>query len=351
MANEMIERERTEQVVERKIDRTNISGLDKAAIFLLAVGPEAAAPVLGQVDDMGLVALAERMPQIRKIPPKVLEGVLMEFIQMHRGLEFVPTSVDEVHDLLRQAVDPARLRRILESPENVGSIRTPVWAKLARMKPNTIYSLIKEENPQTVAVILGHMAPDLASAVLERYPEEVQQSVIVRMARIETVKTDVTSDIEDALEEQVHQFQGRPGLALDGMEQVVEMLKYLNSTNSKHILDHLKNNDTAMYEQIESQLLVFEDISELSDRDVQELLKHVKSEDLMFALKGTSDELREHIFSNMSQRAADIMREDIEAMGGVKLSDVEASQRAILEVTRDLDSKGIISLDQEEIVY
>ncbi|ATX78583.1 flagellar motor switch protein FliG [Mariprofundus aestuarium] len=331
-----------------------LTGLDRAAIFLLSVGPEVASQVLGLLDDQGLVNLAKRMPQIKEVSPKDIEGIYTEFIQMHRsGDAFVPSSAIEIHELLRDVVEPDRLQRILESLEDGGPIRMPVWDKLARMGPTSIFNLIKDENAQTTAVILGRLEPELASTVIALFPKEKQMAVVVRMARIESIKSDVTKDIEEALEQQVNRLQGGgSGLAMNGMDHVVEILKTLDSKSSKNILDYLKEHDQGLYEQVDSQLLVFEDFTELSGRDIQAVLKNVQTEDLMRALKGSSDELREHFFDNMSKRAADIMREDIDAMGGLKLSDVEKSQRAILEVARTLDSEGVISLGtQEDMVY
>lgn len=335
------------------IEQRNMSGVDKAAVFLLSVGPDVAAPVLGLLDDQGLVELAKRMPKIKEICPEAIREIYKEFIQMHRSRDaFIPSSAADIHELLKDVVEPDRLQRIMESLEDGGPIRMPVWEKLARMKPSAIYNLIKEETPQTAAVILGRLEPELASAVIELFSQDKQMSVVISMAKIESINSDITRDIEEALEEQVNRQQGGAGLTMNGMVHVVEIMKALDSKSSKYILDHLKEQDKNLYEQVDSQLLVFEDFTELSGRDIQAILKNVQSEDLMRALKGASDELREYFFENMSKRAADIMREDIEAMGGLKVSDVEKSQRAILEVARVLDGEGTISLGtQEEMVY
>lgn len=331
-----------------------LTGLDRAAILLLAVGPEVASKVLGLMDDQGLVEIAKRMPKIKEVEPEVIQSIYTEFIHMHRsGDSFVPSSAADVHSLLVDVVEPDRLQRIMESLKDGGPVRMPVWEKLAIMKPANVFSLIKDENPQTAAVILGRLESEQASAVIELFAQEKQMEIVVRMARIESIKSDVTMDIEASLEDQVNRHQGGgSGLAMNGMVQVVEILKALDSKSSKYILDHLKEHDEGLYEQVDSQLLVFESFVELSGRDIQSVLKTVQSEDLMRALKGSSDELREHFFGNMSKRAADMMREDIDAMGGLKLSDVEKSQRAILEVARALDSEGVISLGtQEDMVY
>ena len=340
--------------VGNNVNRRPLSGLDRAAILMLALGPDTASKILGHMNDQGLVELAKRMPKIKTVEPDMLQTIYTEFIQMLRsGDSFVPSSASDVHKLLKDVVEPERLQRIMDSLNDGGPIRIPVWDKLANMKPANIHSLIQDENPQTTAVILGRLEADLAGAVIDLLPQEKQMAVIVRMARIESIKSDVTKTIEESLEVQVNRQQGGgAGLAMNGLDQVVEILKVLDGKSSKYILEHLKEKDQSLYELVDSQLLVFEDFHELSGKDIQSVLKTVQSEDLMRALKGSSDELREHFFSNMSKRAAEIMREDIEVMGGLKVSDVEASQRAILEVARTLDSEGVISLgNQEEMVY
>ena len=330
-----------------------MTGLDRAAIFLLSVGPEVASQILGLLDDQGLVELAKRMPKIKEVKSETIEDIYAEFIKMHRsGDAFVPSSSSDIQALLKDVVDPERLQRILESLDEGGPIRVPIWEKLARMKPNTIFNLIKDENPQAIAVILARLEPELASHVVELFPNEKQMSVVLRMSKIESVKNDVTRVIENTLNEQVSRQQGGSGLAMNGLTQVVEILKSLDSKSSKNILDYLKETDQIIYEQVDSQLFVFEDFIELSGKDIQAILKNIQSEDMMRAMKGASDELREHFFGNMSKRAADIMREDIELMGGLRLSDVEKSQRTILEAARTLDSEGVISLgSQEDMVY
>jgi len=327
-------------------------GPDKAAVFLLSLGPDLSAPILKKMDDEGLVEIAKRMPNLRNISSETLAGIYQEYAQFHRsGDPLITASTTEVQELLQGVVDEDRLQRIMESLEGGDLVRMPVWGKLTRMKPKTVFGLIKNENPQTIAIILGRLDPGLASSLIELFPENMQTSVVLRMSKIESVSTELVHDIEDALGKQLAGMQGGSGLTFDGMVRVVEILKTLDNKVSKNILDYLREKDRELFDQVDSQLLVFEDFANLSDKDTQAVLKHVSSDDLIRALKGASDDLREHFFGNMSQRAADIMREDMEVMGAIKVSDVEKSQRAILEVARKLDEEGAISMGpQEEMI-
>jgi len=330
-----------------------LPGPDKAAIFLLSLGPELATPIVQKMDDDALVEIAKRMPKLSNVSSETLAEIYTEYAQSHQsGNPFITSSSAEVQKLLQGVVDDDRLQLIMESLEGGEPVRVPVWSKLAHLKPKTIFSLIKNENPQTIAIILGRLDPGQASCLIEMFPEEMQMSVVLRMSKIESVPAELIHDIEEALDKQLADVQGGSGLTFDGMVRVVEILKTLDSKVSKPILDHLREKDLELFEHVDSQLLVFEDFSQLSERDIQTVLKHISSEDLVRALKGASDELREHFFKNMSQRAAEIMREDMEVMGPMKVSDVEKSQRAILEVARKLDEEGAISMGaQEEMVY
>ena len=328
-----------------------LEGTDKAAILLLALGPELSAPIMKDMDDEALIQIAKRMPHMTDVTSETLSEICKEYADSHRSGNPYFTSSTDIKDMLDGVVDGARLDRIMESLQDGRPVRVPVWNKLSRMSPKAVFALIRSENPQTIAIILGQLDPDLASHLIELFPEDMQTSVVVRMSKIESVPTELVHDIEDALDKQLTGMQGSSGLSFDGMVRVVDMLKTLDGKVSKNILGHLREKDPELFEQVDSQLLVFEDFTALSKGDIQSVLKHVSSEDLVRALKGASDELREHFFTNMSQRAADIMREDMEVMGPLKVSEVEKCQRVLLEVARKLDDEGAISLGtQEEMI-
>ncbi len=331
---------------------TDFKGADKAAVFLLSIGPKLAGPIMKKIDDQSLVEIARRMPGLGKIPPEKVMEIYAEFQQLRQsGHPVVATSIEDVAEILKGVVDEERLEYIMKSLESDAPVKTPVWSKLSRMKPKAVFVLIRNENPQTIAIILGRLEPEMASKLLEMLPDKTQMSVVFRMSKIESVSADLVHDIEDALEKGLTEAHGSSGLTFDGMVKVVDILKTLDGRISKPILEYLKEKDQELFEQVDGQLLVFEELGSLTGRDIQSILKHVSSDDLIKALKGATDEMRELFFGNMSQRAADIMREDIEVMGPIKVSEVEQSQRAILEISRKLGEDGTISLGgQEEMV-
>lgn len=336
-----------------KKQNEKFKGVDKAAIFLLSIGPKLAGPIMKKISDESMVEIARRMPEISAVSPEALTSIYTEFQQLRQSGNFIgAASIEDVGEMLKGVVDEERLEYIMKGLENNTPVETPIWSKISRMKPTVVFALIRNENPQTIAIILGRLDPDLASQLLEMLPEELQMSVVLRMSKIESVSADLVHDIEDALRMQLSEVHGSSGLTFDGMVKVVDILKTLDSRISKPILEHLKENDPELFEQVDSQLLIFDELGNLSGRDIQSILKQVSSDDLIKALKGSTDDMRELFFDNMSKRAADIMREDMEVMGAIRVSDVEQSQRSILEIARKLSDDGVISLggSQEDMI-
>lgn len=324
-----------------------LSGLDKTAILLYALGPEASTPIVRDLDNETLVQIGQRMSDLGKIEADTLNAVVQEYLDIHHSDDpLLRSTRKDVIGLLKYTLDEERSARILaglDAPRKLS-----IWEKLSRLKPEMIKPYVENEHPQTVALILGNIETSVASRVIALLPEDMQMSVVVRMSRIETVPGDLVRDIEETLEEELSGMEGSSGLSFDGMVNVVEILKKLDKTVSRPILERLQEKDEELFQQVDRLLLVFEDLNELSDRDIQSILKHISSDDLIKALKGAPNELADKFFGNMSQRAAEIMREDMEVMGPLKLADVEESQHNILKTVRKLDDEGAITLGGSE---
>ncbi|MDX8390337.1 MAG: flagellar motor switch protein FliG [Mariprofundaceae bacterium] len=325
------------------INIEKMTGLDKTAILVYALGPTHAAPLLESIDDKMLVQLGQRMSELGKIEGETLKAVLEDYLTMHGSEDpMMRSSRRDVVKLFRQAIHQERADRVLS---DVSAPRTlTIWEKLSRMKPEIIATYVEGEHPQTLALILGNLDTSVASRVIALLEEDMQMAVVLRMSKIESVPAELVQDIEETLERELAGMQGESGLSFDGMVSVVEILKSLDKTVSKPILERLQEKDADLFSQVDRLLLVFDDLEALSDRDIQTILKHVSSDDLVRSLKGASDTLADMFFRNMSQRAAEIMREDMEVMPPLKLSDVEDSQQSILKSVRKLDDDGSISL-------
>jgi len=320
-----------------------LSGEDKAAILLFALGPEASAPLLEGMDDQTMTRLARNMADLGKIESDVLQKVLDEYMELHDSDDpMLHSSQKDVMALLHLAVDEERANRIITDLNQPKKLT--VWEKLSRIKPEMIESYIEAEHPQTIALILGNLDTSVASQVIALLDEDIQMSVVMRMSKIESVPQELVRDIEETLEKELSESTGNTGISFDGMVSVVEILKTLDKTVSRPILERLEEKDEELFSQVDKLLLIFEDLLELEARDIQTILKHISSDDLVKALKGAPDELAESFFANMSQRAAEIMREDMQVMGPLKLADVEDAQQTILRTVRKLDEDGSITL-------
>jgi len=328
-------------------DVSKMNGEEKAAILLFALGPEASAPLVRGLDDATISRIGRRMAELGKIEPEVLNEVVEEYLKLHKSEDpLLRTSKKDVITLLKHAVEHERAERLmheLNAPKTM-----TIWQKLSRLKPDMIAAYIAAEHPQTIALILGNIDPSVASRVIALLPEDMRLSVVVRMSKIESVPSELVRDIEETLERELADMQGESGISFDGMVSVVDILKGLEKDVARPILDQLRDKDEELFSQVDRMLLVFEDLKDLSDRDVQTVLKHISSDDLVKALKGASEEVAERFFKNMSQRAAEIMREDMEVMGPLKLADVEEAQQGILKTVRKLDDDGAITLTGAE---
>ncbi|MDX8404789.1 MAG: flagellar motor switch protein FliG [Mariprofundus sp.] len=324
-----------------------LTGDDKAAILLFALGPEHSAPLVEGLDDATLTRLGRRMAELGKIDVEVLNSVTSEYLELYQSEDpLMRSSHGDVVNLFRYAIENERADRLLD--ELNAPRRMTIWEKLSRLKPEMITGYIEAEHPQTIALILANIDTSVASRVIAMLPEDMQLSVVMRMSKIESVPRELVKDIEETLEKGLADMQGESGISFDGMVSVVDILKGLDKSVARPILDQLRDKDEALFAQVDRLLLVFDDLKALSDRDIQTILKHISSDDLVKSLKGATDEVAERFFGNMSSRAAEIMREDMTVMGPMKLADVEESQQAVLKVIRKLDDEGAVSLSSTD---
>lgn len=328
---------------------TELTGEDKAAILLYCVGPEAATPIIQGLDNEKLSRISRRMAELGRIEPEALKAVLEEYLAIHESDDpLFYSSKKDVKSLLQYAVDQEKAKTIIDFIEKPRQFT--IWEKLSRLSPAMILSYIESEHPQTIALILGKIDTGVASQVISKLSEDVQMSVLMRMSKIETLPSDLVRDIEETLEREMAEATGSSGMSFDGMVSLVEILKTLDKDVSRPLLQRIEQQDSELYAQVDKLLLIFEDLLSLSSKDIQILLKHVSSDDLVKALKGAPDALAESFFNNMSKRAAEIMREDMQVMGPLKLVDVEDAQQRILQVVRKLDEDGTITLSADDMV-
>ena len=319
-------------------------GITKGAILMLALGEEGAAEVMKYLSPREVQKLSEAMTNMKAISHEEVVLVLDEFndVADHNsslGLD----SDDYLRTVLTKALGDDKasslLNRILGGAGDASGIESLKW-----MDAESVADLIHNEHPQTIATILVHLERDQACEVLGSFTERLRNDVLLRIATLSGVQPTALRELNDVLTKLLSGGDMMKKQAMGGTRAAADILNFMNGENEASAMACLKNYDPDMAQRIMDEMFVFENILDIDDRGIQLLLREVQSDALIIALKGASEEMREKIFKNMSQRAAEMMREDLESKGPVRLSEVEEQQREILVVVRRLADEGQIAL-------
>jgi flagellar motor switch protein FliG len=307
------------------------------------MGEEFASKVFQNLDEKEVKIIGEHMAQIKKVDPKMVSSILQEFAHVFQnnkitginGKEFLEKSVTMAFDA-RKADD---LLEDLFSNRGTGS-----FEKLASLSPQVLASILGSEHPQTIALLMVHMKYQHAAEVIQAMPEPIQSEVIMRIADLDAVPHEIVTEIQEVLEEQLSSISKAADESLGGIQTAAEILNHLDHKTESAILERIEGERMEMAEEIRQSMFVFEDLCQLDDRSVRGLLKEISNDELILSLRTASEELKEKIFKNVSQRAAQMIREDMEVMGPVKLRDVEQAQLNVIKTARRLADEGKIVL-------
>ena len=318
-------------------------GFENAAILLMSLGEEDAAEVLKHLTPREVQSMGETITRMKSIPRERMEGVLQEFTQV-ASAQYTPVGdTDEyVRSVLRKALgeDKANLliERILTHSE-VSGIEGLKW-----MDPGAVAELLRNEYPQIVAAILVHLDYDQASSVLKALPERQRNEVMVRIATLDGIQPTALKDLNDVLSGLLTSGDRMRKSTLGGVKAAAEMLNLMGTSVETAVLDYIREADTDLAQQIMDNMFTFEDLVKVDDKAIQSLLKEVQTESLVIALKGAAPELREKVLRNMSTRAGEALRDELDSRGPVRVSEVEAEQKELLKVVRRLVEEGTIVL-------
>ncbi len=320
------------------------NGITKGAILMLALGEEGASEVMKYLGPREVQKLGEAMTGMKSIPQEEVETVLHDFNNEADLNSSLGVDSDEyIRSVLRKALgdDKANslLNRILGGGGDASGIESLKW-----MDAESVADLIHSEHPQTIATILVHLERDQACEVLGCFTERLRNDVLLRIATLSGVQPAALRELNDVLTKLLSGSDVLKKQPMGGTRAAADILNFMSGDNEQSAMEHLKNYDPDMAQKIMDEMFVFENIMDIEDRGVQLLLREVQSDSLIIALKGASEDMREKIFKNMSQRAAEMMREDLESKGPVRLSEVEAQQKEILMIVRRLADEGQISL-------
>jgi len=322
----------------------SLNNIKKAAIILICLGEDATAKIFQEFSDDEIRRVTKAMAAIHHIPSDTKKKVIDSFLEAQgqyaglfvKGSEFAKTALaktesDRSEELLNQFIS--------------GTESKPLET-IALMQPRMVASMLEKEHPQTIALVLSTQHVQHASDILSCLPEEMQADVVYRIAKIEKVSPDVITGIEEALNKELGRSIGREQRQVGGLDKVVELLGHLQNNLDADILESIEETDTEMAEEIRKLMFTFENLIGLDGRSLQMILREVNNDSLTMALKTASDEMREKIFANMSSRAADMIRDDLDAMGPVRLSEVEAMQQSIVKIAMKLEEEGKLVLNK-----
>ncbi len=315
-----------------------LTGIDKAAVFLSYLGDEIASEVLRHLDRRTVQKISLAMTETRPLPIRQLQSVLDEVRAKMKDEKIIVGGKTFVQRVLTRAVGEEEAQKLLHTTEKKSSIE-----RLSELDARLLVSFLKDEHPQTIAFILALLEPKKSAEVLNLLPQDLREDVIMRIVRMDKVPEEALNEIDEVLSSQMN-LTGIGGASLDGKKKMAEILNNSSKETSEMLVELLEQKEPETAEKVKSLMFVFEDLINVDDRGIQTILKEVSTSELALALKTASDEFKEKIFRNMSKRAAEMLKDEMEVMGPVRVSDVEKAQESIVKVARRLEEEGKIIL-------
>ncbi len=320
-----------------------MDGTDKAAILLLYLGPEATARVFEHMDDSEIKQISKSMAKLGHVPHSTIQEVVNEFTNMTNPETGIFSQGEEfVRKILEQTLGVQKAEMLLKeiSSASFGDMVDI----LANLDGKTIANFLSQEHPQTIAVILAKLRAKQTGEIIAMLPQELQAEVVMRIADVDQVSPEILEDIDEVIKRELTAMGGIQRYKVGGVEKVVDMFNYLDRSKEKQILDKLDVLNPPLAEVIRKHLFTFDDIFKLDDRSIQGIMRELSNDTLTLAMKTAPDEIKDKIFRNISSRAAEMIKEDLEVMGPVRLSDVEKAQGEIIKIVRRMEEEGKVVL-------
>ncbi len=320
-----------------------MNGAEKAAILLLYVGTDASSKILSHMEDNDIKKIGQAMATLGHVSLDTIQNVINEFNQVtDPEAGFFSKGDEYVRKVLEKALGPQKADMILS--EMYSSDLSDLEDILDNLDPKTIANFLSQEHPQTIAVIVAKLRPKKTSEIISHLPSQLQAEVVIRIADVDQVSPEIISEIDEVIKRELTAVGGIQRFKVGGVEKVVEMFNHFDRSKEKSILDNLDVMNPPLAEVIRKHLFTFEDIFKLDDRSIQAVMREVSNDTLTLAMKASAEDVKDKIFRNISARAADMIKEDIEVMGPVRLSDVEKAQSEIIKIVRKMEEEGRIVL-------
>lgn len=325
------------------VKKGEIRGIERAAILLMSLGESAASEVLKHMEPKEVQNVGAAMSQLSNVSRGQVSSVLEEFcstVQEETGLGL---GTDEyVRSVLKKALGNDKADNIIDrilQGGNTKGLETLKW-----MDSRAVAEVIRLEHPQIIAIVLSYLEPDQAAEVIALFPDKIRIDVLMRIATLDGIQPAALNELNDIMEKQFTGQNNVKSSSVGGIKAAANILNFIDSSLEAELMDGVKEVDADLGQNIQDLMFVFDNLNAVADRDIQTILREISSESLVLALKGTDDDLKEKILRNMSKRAAEMLRDDLEAKGPVRLSEVEGAQKEILSVARRLSDAGDISL-------
>lgn len=318
-----------------------LSGRQKAAVLLVSLGPSLSAEIFKHLREDEIEQMTLEIANLQKVTKDQKEDVVQEFHSLCLANEYLTQGgIDYAKDVLERALGTQKALELLN--RLTATLQVRPFDFVRKTDPNQVLNFIQGENSQTIALILAYLDPERSSIILSALPPERQSDVARRIAIMDRTSPEVIKEVEQVLERKLSSVLSQDYTIAGGVQSVVEILNRVDRGTEKSIMETLEVLDPTLAEEIKKRMFVFEDIIQLDDRAIQQVLREVNSQDLVMALKGAREEVEFKILKNMSKRAADMLKEDIEFMGPVRLRDVEEAQQRIVNIIRKLEESGEI---------
>ncbi|MBO6137878.1 MAG: flagellar motor switch protein FliG [Lachnospiraceae bacterium] len=329
-----------------------LPGLQKAAILLIALGPEKSSKLFKHLKEDEIESLTLEIANTRSITPAIKEGVINEFYQVCLAQQYIAEGgIGYAKELLEQALGEEEAVAVIS--KLTASLQVKPFEFVRKTDASQLLNFIQDEHPQTIALILSYLAPGQSAQLIGALPPDKQADVARRIAKMDRTSPDIIKEVEKALEIKLSSLVNQDYTIVGGVDAIVEILNTVDRGTEKHIMETLEIDDPELADEIRKKMFVFEDILLLDDRAIQRVLRDVDNSDLSLALKGANDQVKTAIFNNLSSRLAAMIKEDMDFMGPVRMKDVEEAQQKIVNIIRKLEDSAEIVISRgggDEIV-
>jgi flagellar motor switch protein FliG len=326
-----------------KKDSDKLAGPRKAAMFLLHMGEGYSSEVFKKMSNHEIRKVASAMAKIEEISPTELASISQEFVKLYEGeSKLVVESSGFLKSVIERTLDPERAEMILKEIEERKRDKPFIWSRDVNL--NALAAALGTEHPQTIAMVMAHLPADIAADVMVTFPEELKGDIALRVAQLGQVPEDIVRDVDMALKAEMKNMVSSGGGKAGGLQVLVDILNGVDKATEETIMETIEEEDAEMAGNVRNMMFVFEDMVTIDDRGMREILKKVEGPQLTMAMKTASEEMKNKILSNLSSRAAEMILEDLEVMGPVKLSQVEEAQQAVVQAAKELEADGTISL-------